>query len=271
MIEGTAALPLTAPYGEQFQYNNQMVAAGGYAAAVADGGSPDDLNHAYAIAMRARVLDPIGMTHSTLALTDVLATGDYAMPHGVGITGTLQPLTLLEDDVWLTAAAPSGALWSSAREMARYVQTELQHGVSPDGVRVVSVENLDRTWQPGVAMPAAAPGTSPAQATFSEHYGLGWFTGSYGGQRLVWHNGATLGFHSLVTLLPEADLGAVVLTNATVGVAQTFATAVQMPAARVAVRPPSDDRRGVGARPRRARRRHGTSCWPTSARSTRRR
>jgi CubicO group peptidase (beta-lactamase class C family) len=225
LIAGMVGLPLTAPYGEQYQYSNQMVAAGGYAAAVADGGSPTDLAHSYAIALRARVLDPIGMTHSTLALTDVVAGGDYATPHGAGIAGTLQPLPLLEDDIWVAAVAPSGGLWSSVREMARYVQTELQRGVSPDGVRVVSTENLDRTWQPGVAMPAPASGTSPLLADVAGHYGLGWVVGTYAGQQLVWHGGATLGFHSLVMLLPEADLGVVVLTNATAGVAGTFTTA----------------------------------------------
>jgi CubicO group peptidase (beta-lactamase class C family) len=228
VIAGTAGLPLTALYGEKFQYNNQMVAAGGYAAAVADGGSLDALNHAYAIALRARVLDPIGMPTSTLDLTDVLAYGEHATPHSAGIAGTLQPLPLLVDDLWVTSVAPTGGLWSSAREMARYVQTELQRGISPDGMRVVSAENLERTWQRGVALPAPAAGTAPALATFGEHYGLGWFVGTYGGQQLVWHNGATLGFHSLVTLLPEADLGAVVLTNATIGAAGTFTTAVQM-------------------------------------------
>jgi CubicO group peptidase (beta-lactamase class C family) len=228
VIEGAATLPLTAPYGEQFQYNNQMVAAGGYAAGVADGGSPDALNRAYANALRARVLDPIGMTRSTLDLGEVLASGEYAVPHGAGITGAVQPLPLQEDDAWILAVEPTGGLWSTAREMARYVQTELQHGVSPDGGRVVSAENLARTWQPGVALAAAAPGTPPALATFGEHYALGWFTGDYFGQRLVWHNGATLGFHSLVTMLPDAELGAVVLTNATVSFAGDFTKTVQM-------------------------------------------
>lgn len=228
VMEGAATLPLTAPYGEQFQYNNQMVAAGGYAAGVADGGSPDALNRAYTNALRARVLDPIGMTHSTLDLGEVLATGDYSVPHGAGISGAIQPMLLQEDDAWILAVEPTGGLWSTAREMARYVQTELQHGVSPDGRRVVSEENLDRTWQPGVALPAAAPGVPAALATFGEHYALGWFTGDYFGQRIVWHNGATLGFHSLVTMLPDAHLGAVVLTNATVSVAGDLTRAVQM-------------------------------------------
>jgi hypothetical protein len=152
-----------------------------------------------------------------LALADVLAVGDYATPNGADVAGALRPLPLLEDNDWVVTVAPSGGLWSSAREMARYVQTELNRGVGPDGVRVVSAANLERTWQPGVAMPAPS-GTS-------RHYGLGWVVDAYGGQRMVFHAGATLGFNALVTLLPEAELGVVVLTNATVGVAGTFTVA----------------------------------------------
>jgi hypothetical protein len=58
-------------------------------------------------------------------------------------------------------------------------------------------------------------------------YGLGWGVGAYGGQRLINHSGATLGFTSLVTFLPDADLGLVILTNGT-GVAGRFTNAVQM-------------------------------------------
>ncbi len=225
VIAGMARLPLTAPYGEKYQYSNQMVAAGGFAAAIADGGSPHDLSHAYAIALRERVLNPIGMERSTLDLSDVVAGNDYAAPHAADIAGALRPLPLLEDD-WVVPVAPSGGLWSSAREMVRYVQTELQHGVAPNGVRVVSAENLERTWQPETPMPAPPAGAPPETATYAQHYSLGWVVGAFGGQRVVWHGGATLGFHSLVTVLPEAGLGVVVLTNGSVGVAGPFNTAV---------------------------------------------
>jgi Beta-lactamase len=123
------------------------------------------------------------------------------------------------------SVAPSGVLWSSAREMVRYVQTELGRGVAPDGVRVVSEANLERTWQPGVTFPSA-PDAPPTLAA-SVGYGLGWGVGTYGGQRLINHSGATLGFTSLVTFLPDADLGLVILTNGT-GVAGQFTNAVQM-------------------------------------------
>ena len=53
---------------------------GGFAAAVADGGSPQDLSHAYAIALRERVLNPIGMPRTTLDLAVVLAGGKLWIP-----------------------------------------------------------------------------------------------------------------------------------------------------------------------------------------------
>lgn len=212
MIASMATLPLTAPFGEKYQYNNQLVAAGGFAASVADGGAPYALGRSYTIALRDRVLNPIGMPRTTYDLAEVVAGNDYASPHAADLFGELRPVPLMMDDTWLVPVAPSGALWSSAREMVRYVQTELQHGVAPNGAHVVSPENLERTWQPGVALPAA-PGTPPEMAAFAQHYGLGWVVGTYGGQRIIWHSGGTLGFSALVTFLPESDLGVVVLTN----------------------------------------------------------
>ena len=225
LIADMAQIPLTAPFGEKYQYSNQMVAAGGFAAAVADGGSPDNLSHDYAIALRERVLNPIGMPRTTAALAEVVAGNDYAVPHAEDITGALHPLPLMVDDPWLVPVAPSGVLWSSAREMVRYIQTELGRGVSPAGVRVVSAANLERTWQPGVTFPTVLD--APPTLAANVGYGLGWGVGTYGGQRLINHSGATLGFTSLVTFLPDADLGLVILTNGT-GVAGQFTNAVHL-------------------------------------------
>ena len=225
LVDAMERLELTAPYGEQYQYSNQLVAAGGFAAAVADGGAADDLGPAYAIALRERVLNPIGMDRSTLALAEVAADGDYALPHAPDLAGAPVPLSLLDDDEWIVPVAPTGALWSSAREMARYVQTELARGVAPDGARVVSAANLERTWAPGVAMPFS-PETPAFLAAANGHYGLGWVVGTYGGQRFVWHTGGTNGFNSLVAFLPDADLGIVALTNLN-GTGATFNFAVQ--------------------------------------------
>ena len=176
LIAQVAELPFTTPYGEQFQYSNQMYAIGGYAAAVAAGAAPNDLYGGYRLAMRQRLLAPMGMQRSTFALEEVLASGDYALPHAMGLDGQLQLVSPLVDQRFATSVAPAGALWSSAREMARYIQTELADGLAPDGRRVVSAENLERTRAPRVAIPAQ-PGLPPLFAEAGDHYAMGWVTG----------------------------------------------------------------------------------------------
>jgi len=101
----------------------------------------------------------------------------------------------------LLPIAPAGAHWSTLEDMARYMITQLQEGVAPNGARVVSAENLKETWKPQIAI--------------SNHvsYGLGWMTSSYKGQPVISHAGNTFGFTSGFTFLPGRDLGVIVLTN----------------------------------------------------------
>ncbi len=212
LIAQIAELPLTAPLGEKFQYSNQMYAAGGYAAVVAAGASPADLYGGYVAAMRERLLNPMGMDRSTFALAVVLTSGDYALPHATDLDGRTRPVPLLVDDRFVSSVAPAGALWSSARDMARYVQTELADGVAPDGTRVVSAENLARTRAPRVAVPPP-PGVPPVLAESAGHYAMGWLVGAYHGSPLIHHSGGTLGFASQAAFLPEANLGVAILTN----------------------------------------------------------
>jgi CubicO group peptidase (beta-lactamase class C family) len=225
LITSAVGLPLVAPFGERFQYSNQIYAIGGYAATVAAGGARGDLAAAYRAAMRERVLGPVGMPRSTFALNDVLVDGDYAVSHGADLNGELRPLALLQEDRFVNSVAPAGALWSTAAEMARYLQTELARGVAPSGARVVSAESLERTWAPRTAIPAE-PESPPLLAEAVEGYGMGWVTGAYKGRPLVHHSGGTLGFLSQAAFLPESDLGIVILTNGGVG-ADVFTLAVQ--------------------------------------------
>jgi CubicO group peptidase (beta-lactamase class C family) len=60
-LTALAEIGPVASFGEQFIYNNLLVAAGGYAAGVAArGGTARDVGSAYDVAMRERVLGPIG-------------------------------------------------------------------------------------------------------------------------------------------------------------------------------------------------------------------
>jgi CubicO group peptidase (beta-lactamase class C family) len=226
LIASLADMPLTAPFGERFQYTNQMYDVGGYAATVAAGGAPDDLNHAYHLAMRDRLLLPLGMTRSTFTLDQVLAFGDYTHPHATDIEGRTQPISLLATArLAVLGAGPAGALWSNARDMARWLGMQLSNGIAPDGRRVVAAANLQRTRAPRVPI-QAEPGLPVLINDASEHYAMGWEVGTYKGQPLVHHSGSILGFNSQVTFLPRAGFGVVILTNGGPG-AKLFTLAVR--------------------------------------------
>ncbi len=200
IVESLQTFRFFTDFGEAFQYSNQMVATGGYAAAAAVGGQYGQLFDAYVRALSERVLKPIGMTRTTLSFDAVVEDGDYATPHGAFIEGIYKPISL-DIETGLLPIAPAGAHWSTANDMARYLITELNKGVSPDGTRVVSEANLAETWMPQIAINA------------NVSYGLGWIIGEYKGQSMISHDGNTLGFTSGVSFLPDSSLGIVVLAN----------------------------------------------------------
>lgn len=192
---------LLTKFGETFQYSNQMVATGGYAAAAASGGQYGQLYDQYVAQMAQRIFRPIGMNKTTFSFAEVIAGANYAQPHSVNLAMELTTLPLQMEAV-VTPAAPAGGAWSTAEDLGRYLLTLLNSGVAPDGQPVVSPWNLGITWQPQV----------PVSANTS--YGLGWFVDNYKGLRLLQHGGNTLGFTADLAFLPEANVGIAVLTNA---------------------------------------------------------
>jgi len=200
VISSIRSFAFVGEFERTFGYVNQMVAAGGYIAARA--ASPDgDLLSNYIAQMSRRVFDPIGMADTTFSFDRVVASSDYATPHGLTADYTYVPLPV-DMERQLVPIAPAGGEWSNASDMARFLITQLAAGVAPDGRRVVSVQNLETTWRPNIQLnPQAA-------------YGLGWGIAQYKGQRMLNHGGATQGFSSDLTFLPDAGLGIVVLANA---------------------------------------------------------
>jgi CubicO group peptidase (beta-lactamase class C family) len=201
VVESLATFEVFTDFGEAFQYSNQMVATGGYAAAAAGGVEWGELFDGYAALLRERVLDPVGMPNTTMYFDEVIARGEYATPHALRFGFEYVPMDI-EGEKVLLPVAPAGSHWSTAEDMANYVIMQLNNGVAADGTRVVSEENLLVTRQPQVAVNS---GTD---------YGLGWFVGDYKGLTLIEHGGNTLGFTSDIAFVPEANLGLVILTNA---------------------------------------------------------
>jgi CubicO group peptidase (beta-lactamase class C family) len=188
----------TTGLGEAFQYSNLMVMAGGYAAAHAYA-PRRSLGDAYDAAMRRKIFEPIGMKSTTLDFAAALRA-DHAMPHAASIDGAVRPIPVaMERNV--IPIRPAGGVWSSLRDMERYVMTELAAGVAPGGRRVVSEQNLRarRIIRIGDAS--------------SGGYGLGLGVGQLHGLPMLSHDGGAFGFGTSMFMLPEQGIGIIVLTN----------------------------------------------------------
>ncbi|MBN1965845.1 MAG: beta-lactamase family protein, partial [Anaerolineae bacterium] len=201
VIESLATFEFFTDFGEAFQYSNQMVAAGGYIAAIAAGAEYGHLYDDYLALFQARVLDPLGMTASTFDFDTVTASGNYAMPHSRNLVYEQGVLPLAVEQLFLAPLAPAGALWSNAEDMARYMIMLMNDGVTADGTHVVSSENLHHLWEPQVPINAEAS------------YGLGWIVGSSKGLYTLSHGGNTLGETSEFAFLPDVGIGVIVLSN----------------------------------------------------------
>jgi CubicO group peptidase (beta-lactamase class C family) len=190
-------------FQETFQYQNHMVAAGGYVAALSV--APDEDAHAtYCELMRDRVFGPIGMDRTTLDLDRAAKDDNHAWPHAQALDGAHQSISL-DHERFATYIGPSGGVWSTASEMARYLITEMNVGLSPDGKKVVTRKNLEKRWEPQVTV---------SKDVF---YGLGWMQAKKKGLRLITHGGGTMGFATRVAFYPDKKRGVVMISNGTGG------------------------------------------------------
>jgi CubicO group peptidase (beta-lactamase class C family) len=192
----------TTGFGETFQYSNMMVAAGGFAAAHAyDPKRP--LGDAYDAVMKKNIFEPIGMKSTTLDFA-VAERGEHAASIGDDIDGTPHTVPLSEER-GVFSVRPAGGVWSNVRDMDRYVMTEMAKGVSPDGKRVVSEENLLERRKPRV------------RVSDTESYGLGLMVGTFRDLPMLTHDGGAFGFATSMFMLPEQGIAVVMLTNSTDG------------------------------------------------------
>jgi CubicO group peptidase (beta-lactamase class C family) len=197
-LAGMKTMKPTTPFGEVFQYSNLLVAAGGYAAGHAF--APQQaLGPAYDAAMKAKILDPIGMRSSTYDF-GVVERAEHATPHSANVAHEVRPLPLALEH-FAVPVRPAGGLWSNLADMERYVMTEMAGGVSPDGTRVVSEANLLERRKPRV------------KTNDRDSYGLGLGVGTYRGLPMLVHDGGTFGFSTLMFMLPEQRFAVVILSN----------------------------------------------------------
>jgi hypothetical protein len=100
--------------------------------------------------------------------------------------------------------------------MSQWLLLQLNHGKIPGSeARIFSEKSSKEMWaqQSILGINDEPEELKPLRAHFSG-YGLGWFLRDYKGRKLVGHTGGVAGYVTRVLLVPEENLGIVILTNA---------------------------------------------------------
>lgn len=191
-------------FRSHYAYDNLLYMTAGQIIPAVTGVSWDDY-------IRLHIFGPLQMNNSNVSNTTFRPGDNYAFPHS-RMDGKLQVIGL----EGLDNAGPAGSINSCAADMAKWVQLQLNRGkfAGRDG-RLFSEAQSHEMWSPQTILPTDPPPPPLAglKTDFAD-YALGWGLRSYHGRKLVGHTGGVAGFVSRVMLVPDENLGVVVLTNA---------------------------------------------------------
>jgi CubicO group peptidase (beta-lactamase class C family) len=187
-----------------YAYSNLMFVTAGQVVAEVSGKSWDEY-------LRVRIFLPLGMNNTNTSSTAYKAGDDWATPHSK-VDGKLQPIALEN----LDNAGPAGSINSSVADLSKWVLMQLNRGKIPGTeTRIFSEKVSQDMWAQQMIVPVrqAPSELKNLQAHFAG-YGMGWALRDYKGRKLVSHSGGVAGYVTRVMLVPEENLGVVILTNA---------------------------------------------------------
>lgn len=156
--------------------------------------------------VKERILEPLEMNRTISTLKELEDMGNYATPHA------------RKDDAnyvipWVDweNVASTGGLISSVEDMSKWMIFNLNHGIHK-GDTLISKKTRNLLWTPHTNHKVDHTSKNDFDRHFNA-YGLGWGLSDYHGRIKVGHTGGYDGMITAVTLIPDENLGIVVLTN----------------------------------------------------------
>lgn len=195
---------LSAPPGQRFMYSNTGYGLLGAMIERVTG-------RRYEEYVQREILDPLGLTHSSLELTPTqaskLASGH--MPHALGfMPGSgkdTQPVPY-----YPIRDGAAGALLTDIQDLGTYVQF-LMNDKEKNGKGIISNASFAEMVRPEPA---------PERVFLPVDYGLGLMSGTFryeGADDIIHHSGNVNGFYSMMLFSPSRGLGMALLTNSSAG------------------------------------------------------
>lgn len=156
--------------------------------------------------VKERILEPLGMDRTISSINDLDSKGNYATPHARKNDQNYAIPWANWDNV-----AATGGLISSVSDISKWMIFNLNHGIiGKDTLLTKRTRNM--VWTPHNNHYV----DHTVSNDFNQHfnaYGLGWGLSDYQGRLKVGHTGGYDGMITAITMVPDENLGVVVLTN----------------------------------------------------------
>jgi len=194
----------TSPFRTKFDYDNLLYLVAGELTARVSGQSWESF-------IDENIIEPLGMKNSSANLSNILNDKNVAVPHTY-IENSLVALESKKGNAKMNGAA--GGIWSSASDMCKWMLAQLnkgKHGTDLNSV-LFSEQQQQEMWRMHTPIPKQSDPNSPFKSHFYG-YGLGWFVSDFNGYLKIEHTGLIAGMSSEVILIPELELGIVLLNN----------------------------------------------------------
>lgn len=183
-----------------YGYQNIMFLAAGQVVESASGKSWDDF-------VREHIFTPLGMRTTNTTVTAIKPGDNAATPHAT-LDGTVRPIAWRNID----NVGPAGSINSNVLETAEWLRLQLGEG-RHRGKKLLSDSVVKEMHAPQILVRRSPEAERLVPMTHLAAYGLGWSIRDYRGRKMVGHGGGIDGFRAEIGLIPEEELGVVILSN----------------------------------------------------------
>jgi len=184
----------------KYDYDNNLYIIAGEVVTRVSGMSWDDF-------IEQKIFKPLGMTHSATSFDRLKDTSDIIDGHAE-VEGKVQVIARS----LLKVGHSAGGINSSIADLSKWVELQLADGKYGDNLskQLFSHEVHQEMWTPQTIIPVHNPG--PYNTHFAS-YGFGFGLSDVKGYKQVTHTGGLEGMVTQITMIPELNLGIIVLTN----------------------------------------------------------
>ena len=161
--------------------------------------------------VESKIMKPLGMNRSVGVYQRVKNKSNVAFPHATENNKLRQLEPYLKNDESLGAA---GGIYSSVNDLSKWLFLHLNNGKYGKDLseQMISKKNHAELWKAYTNIGFNVEPKMPYKTHF-DSYGLGWFLSDRNGYIIVEHTGGLPGMLSRTILIPELNVGIVVLTN----------------------------------------------------------